>query len=281
MKIITFIFAFIFFSHTAFAKEIVIDEPSYGTIPQIKKQVKKEYLSLPILMYHHIDNTPSKFAIGTTITPDQFINDIEKILAYNFTTITYTDLLNYSNGVANLPEKPIIITFDDGYKSNYDYAFPELKKRNMKAVISIIGEHMEGNAINSIEKLSWDNLREMYESGVFEIQSHSYALHKKGDERGVFIREQFSSSQSYAQMLIEDFYIMQRLIKEKIGTDIFVLTYPYGKYSNVSNDVYMSIGVKFLVTIGNEHNIILENRNVPTLLKRYNSTLIDTALNNH
>ena len=56
-----------------------------------------------------------------------------------YTAITVSDLLAYVQDGADLPEKPVMITFDDGYYNNYIYAYPLLKQRGMKAVVSIIG----------------------------------------------------------------------------------------------------------------------------------------------
>ena len=82
-----------------------------------------------------------------------------------------------------LPEKPLLITFDDGYRSNYELLFPLLQAYQMKAVVSIMVYMQDVSADNF---LSWDMCREMADSGLVEIGSHAYSLHNLGDLGGNF-----------------------------------------------------------------------------------------------
>ena len=69
--------------------------------------------------------------------------DFQYLKEQGYTAVLPDDLIAYANGEGQLPPKPILITFDDGYYNNYSYAFPLLKKYDMKAVISIVGNFTE------------------------------------------------------------------------------------------------------------------------------------------
>ena len=93
---------------------------------------------MPILMYHSVCESggkQSKFVVSS----DAVEEDLKYITENGYTPISSADLIAYVNGDAELPQKPVMLTFDDGYYNNYCYVYPLLKKYNAKAVISIIG----------------------------------------------------------------------------------------------------------------------------------------------
>ena len=108
-----------------------------------------------------------------------------------YTAVTISDLIAYQEGRKELPQKPIMITFDDGYYNNYSYAFPLLKKYDMKAVISVIGRYTDEYSAsmekmnNNYSQLTWDQIREMMDSGYVEFANHSYDMHSDTTRRGV------------------------------------------------------------------------------------------------
>ena len=88
---------------------------------------------MPVLMYHHMV-PEGQDCNAMTITPGKFRADLDIILAKGYTPVLPGEL---AEG-APLPEKPILITFDDGYRSNYDLVYPILREYGVKACISII-----------------------------------------------------------------------------------------------------------------------------------------------
>lgn len=93
-------------------------------------------LAMPILMYHHIrEYSFEKDTVGTqlSVAPNKFGNQLDLILQNNFQSTNFEQI-----ATDNIPVRPIILTFDDGYSNFYTSAFPELKKRDMTAVVYII-----------------------------------------------------------------------------------------------------------------------------------------------
>ena len=134
--------------------------------------------ALPVLMYHHIveDGEPCN---DMTITVSRMEQDLRWLTEHGYHTVLPRELA----GGEPLPEKPLLITFDDGYRSNYELLFPLLQAYQMKAVVSIMVYMQDVSADNF---LSWDMCREMADSGLVEIGSHAYSLHNLGDLGGNF-----------------------------------------------------------------------------------------------
>ena len=125
--------------------------------------------TLAVLMYLHMV-PDGQDCNDMTVTPGKFRADLETVLAMGYTPVLPREL---AAGDA-LPEKPILITFDDGYRSNYDLVYPILREYGVKACISIIVLMPDLPTDNFC---TWNQLREMTASGLVEIGSHSYRLH--------------------------------------------------------------------------------------------------------
>ena len=139
------------------------------------KNSKKEDIKIPILLYHDFVTTvpnsdPDNF--NYINTPESFEENIKTLLENNYTIISMKELADANNGKAKLPNKPIVITFDDGYYSNYEYIYPIIKKYNVKVSIFIITDKV-GKEIDGIKYLGWAECIEMQNSGLVEIFSHS------------------------------------------------------------------------------------------------------------
>lgn len=219
-------------------------------------------LKIPILAYHHIANDLKDE--GTTVTPQKFYEDMLYLKDIGYETISFKNLVDYKNGDAKIPTKPIIITFDDGYESNYTYAYPILKKLNLKATISIIGWSVGQNKYPETGKpiiphFTWAQAKEMYDSGLVDIQYHSYDLHNDGDgteiRKGGVIKKG-ENIDDYKQVLANDFNKLKNLIKLNIGNEVFVYTYPYGVFDSTSESIIKEMGCKVSLSTQNGVNKI-------------------------
>ena len=133
---------------------------------------------VPILMYHNLTNDPSAVT-SMTITGERFQQDMEYLEYNGYTPLLSEDLIAIRAGKEAMPERPVMITFDDGYRSNYDIAYPILQKTGMKAVIALVGHSIRENDNTEENRffLKWDEAAEMADSGLFQFGSHTYNLH--------------------------------------------------------------------------------------------------------
>jgi len=224
------------------------------TVSQFKTEDDTlRYKSIPILMFHHISDEANSI-----LTSNAFTEYMEVIKTAGYETVLYKDLLNFVNGEGQLPEKPIIVSFDDGYESNYIHAYPLLKIMNMKAEIAVVGytvgfDLFPDTSIKIIPHFTWIQALEMVESGVININSHSYNLHQHATtgqnvtRLGVVIAEGERKS-DYLALLKADAIAANRAIENNLGYTNIAYTYPYGAYNDMTESVFQSLNIPITVT---------------------------------
>lgn len=234
-------------------------------------------IRLPVAMYHHILPAASKLG-DYVISPDQFEDDLRYIQDCGYTTITITELLAALEEDAPLPEKPILITFDDGYESVRTYAYPLLQKYGMKAVVSIIGSHTDlfsdptqTRHIN-YSHLSWDQLRELQATGIFEIGNHTQNMHEDGSNgTRLGIRIQTGeSAEEYRSALFQDIDALSAKMEWELGHRPVTFAYPFGALCEESRPLLTEMGFRVILTCEEKVNVISENSTEPLVLKRFN-----------
>lgn len=229
----------------------------FGAPPDIRAAVSPtgggdmaEPIDIPVLMYHSINSRESRTG-DYVITPKAFRKDLEWLRDAGYQTVVVQDLLNYVEEGVPLPEKPVMITFDDGYYNNYLNAFPILKEMGMKAVISIIVSEtdkyseLQENREN-YSHLTWEQIREMMDSGLIEFQNHSYGLHKNGKQaaRKGIGKKPGESTEAYQQAIREDVEKGQARFVEMTGYAPIAFTYPFGTVSEDSYPVLEELGFR-------------------------------------
>lgn len=212
------------------------DEPEKEQNEEIKennKEDKTNYLTLnindvkiPILMYHSIsDSDPNNRLL---VPVGQFEEQIKWLNEAGFTPMLLDDVINaYSTG--KVPEKPVAITFDDGYSDNYSDAYKILKKYNMKATFFIITDQTDVDSwyMNS------NMLKEMKDNGM-GIENHT--------SRHI----EFTNIPREDKILIIEEGI--KALKEKVGVDSKFICYPVGRYDEETIEVEKELGIKAAVT---------------------------------
>ncbi len=201
---------------------------------------------LPIVMYHEINYTKLGKDI---ISPWDFESDLKYLRDEGYTAITMRELIDYYEGGASLPPKPIIISFDDGYLSNYNYVLPLLEKYDSKIVFSIIVKETENFTETPNYKLdfahvTWPQVNEMLASGRVEIQNHTYNLHRITKSLYGSAQKNGESFSDYEQRLEEDLSKAQNEIFRMTGMTPTTFTYPYGKFNDNTDIILKNMGFK-------------------------------------
>jgi peptidoglycan/xylan/chitin deacetylase (PgdA/CDA1 family) len=168
------------------------------------------YLTVPVLCYHRFSKRKSHDKIS--VSEETFERQIAYLKNNGYTPITLRQFFDFIELRRRPPQKSLLITIDDGWKSAKSIAYPILKKYGFHAVLFIYPDNI-GTKQNSVT-LTWDDLRELNESGLFEIESHSVShsdLTKISDEQ---LNEEIGGS--------------QRIIKSMLGITTTFMAYPYG-----------------------------------------------------
>jgi len=185
-------------------------------------------LRLPVLMYHHVVYDWQE-CNEMTVTTGRLEEDLQWLAENGYHTVLPREL---AAGLP-LPEKPVLITFDDGYRSNYDLAYPLLKKYRAKASIAVMAYMQDNQAPNF---LSWDMCREMAASGLVEIGSHGYIIHNLDTRMGNFVagqangvqRKEGESDIDFQCRVLEDLRCSYERIAAELGQPPTYFAYPFG-----------------------------------------------------
>ena len=231
---------------------------------------------LPIVMYHHVTEK-AKRAGKYVIKADELRRDLEYIEKKGYTTVCVQDLIDFVDGKKQLPEKIVMITFDDGFESVMELAQPILKEKKMRAVLSVVGSITESYSQNGDRNvnyayLGWDELSELQESGDFEIQNHTYDMHNlnKAGRKGM-ARKSGESPVDYENALTSDLMRMQQLLEGRSKIKATAVAYPFGSYSNHTLDIVKKLGFRAsLVCEERVNKITRSNSDCLYNLGRYN-----------
>lgn len=177
--------------------------------PELNAKAKQA--RVPVMMYHDI-LTPKQ--VFFDVTPEEFEQHLQLIQSKGLTPISMDQLVAHLQTGVPLPEKPILLTFDDGYAGHYTYVYPLLKKYNYPAVFAIytakVGKKMGRSS------LTWEQLKEMAADPLVTISSHS-------------VTHKVMSGMSDAEIQFE-LQESKRILEEQLGISIRYFTYPEGKY---------------------------------------------------
>ena len=198
---------------------------------------------VPVLMYHDV----SELGHGYSKTPEQFRAQMQELKDAGFHTVTYQQLIDFVECGTALPERPIVITLDDGYRTNYEYVYPILQELDMTAEIALIGGAIQYSAWG----LKWHEVQEMAASGHVSFQAHTFQMHDdtsaSGGRLGV-LKSPNESWDEYVTQFGSDTLKILDAIEEKVGVRPVAFTYPRGKWNYLAEALVTRMGCKVTVT---------------------------------
>ena len=232
--------------------------------------------TVPILLYHHLsdDKTASK---DTTMPPELFQRHMALLKERGYETVTFADLIAYVNKGTPLPENPVVVTFDDGYLSNYEYAYPILKEQGFQATVFVIGcsvGHEKYYKDTDYEMTPHFGLAEIQEmAGTISIGSHTYDMHQWRDfESGDTVRTSMlplegESESDYIAALTEDAARQDQLFSQLGLEKSTVLAFPTGAYTTLTDVTLKKLGYQVTLTT--------DSSRVNTLVQGLPQSLVD------
>lgn len=195
-------------------------------------QAQKPQTSAVILMYHHFsDDTPA----STSVTLQQFDAHLEYLEENNFNVWPLSKLINHWQNQKEVPDRTVVLTADDAYKSVYENAFPRLKQRGWSMTTFVNAEPIDKQYRNF---MTWEQMREMQQQG-FEFANHTLshsALHPQANE----------STQEFKQRVRHEVKQGQKRLQQELGADTNqspkLFAYPYGEYNELAANLIKELG---------------------------------------
>lgn len=223
------------------------------------------------ICYHEVRDKvvdADPFAVTTAELVEQF----EWLGAHGYHPVSVDDLVAAREGRRFLPEKAVLLTFDDARKSVIERVLPILKMYRYPAVVSVVGSWIEGvddaRAAYSEENLlplefaNWHDLHELVDSGLVEIASHSYASHEfvaanpqRGMQPALVTRrydpgtKTYESEERYRARVRADLERNSKLLEANLGVRPRVVTWPYGLSNGVLEDTARDLGMTISLSL--------------------------------
>jgi peptidoglycan/xylan/chitin deacetylase (PgdA/CDA1 family) len=236
-------------------------------VSQSQRTTKTYYDNGAIVLTYH-DINPNDHSISPySLTPSLFSTHLDALEERGFQMINMACFAAFMKEGQDIPPNALVITFDDGEKSFYTYAYPELKKRSIPAANFIVGQR-----IDTDRGLTWDQMREMKQQG-FDFFSHTYNLHRNtnyGEDKRLLTHPLFLENEDrletefeYESRIKKDLILAEKRISEELGEHTKMLSFPFGAYNDKVIEIGQSIGIELFFTVVrgiNHPNQVLVNR---------------------
>lgn len=256
------------FLNSAFAEE-------NQTLPDtaVEQDAPKVNLdTLTIIGYHEITAEKNAVIPDYAVTTKQFELHLDWLIKNGYHFVTVNQIIRAKEGKFKLPTKPVLLTVDDGYQSFYQYAYPIIKQRKIPVVLSVVGSWLEtkpnqlvqfgDEKLDRSKLLTWEELKTMQNSGLVEIGSHSYNLHRgiMGNPQGnsepaATTREydpktkQYESDQAYADRIYHDLKKNNQLLKAHGLKAPRIMVWPYGRYNMQAVEIAKKAGMPITISL--------------------------------
>ena len=205
---------------------------------------------LPIIMYHSVLQDPDR-AGAYVVSPDTVRQDILYLQNLGYTCILPSEAIAFCAGTGQLPEKPVLITFDDGHLNNLTYVLPILEELDGKALINAVGSYTDQYTDNpdpnpNYAYLSWAQLGQLAASGRVEIGNHSYDLHATAPRKGI-LPLPGEDAADYRNLVTRDLCRMEAALRQRqLSQGVFA--YPFGAMDRQSAELVSALGFSMTLT---------------------------------
>jgi biofilm PGA synthesis lipoprotein PgaB len=231
---------------------------------------------LTVLSYHEVVDATDSLIPAYAVTPTDFVRQLDWLRIHGYRFVSVEDVISARAGKRPLPEKAVLVTFDDGYQSVYENAWPVLKLFKIPAVINVVGSWLEakgtvdfdGKQLARSRLVSWAELREMSQSGLVEVGSHSFDLHRgvlgnpQGNQEPATTTRQwdpaagrYEDEAAYRARLRADLGRSVELIRRNVGRPPRVIAWPYGRYNRPAREIAEKLGMGIGLTLDDGANL--------------------------
>lgn len=220
--------------------------------PKTTKPVVDQTAQTIIFCYHRlVDKVRYP---GTEITPAVFEAQMKELKDRGLTVIGLQDLLAWKRGEKSIPPRCAVITFDDGWKSQYEVAWPIMKKFGYTFTMFIYTEGVAGGSLGGGQAITWDQLADMRDNGI-DIQAHS-ATHQDLREGhavtliagGKRTRKKLTGAE-YEQWLQNEVVGCKQLLEQRLGIKVNCFAVPFGNYNDHVKEMARNTGYEAMFTV--------------------------------
>ena len=225
---------------------------------------------LTILSYHEIADKADALTPAYAVTPTNFLRQMDWLRNHGYRFVSVDDVLASRAGKKPLPDRAVLVTFDDAYQSVHVHAWPVLKMFRIPAVVSVVGSWLDAKEVVDVDgkaqprrmMISWEALREMRQSGLVEVGSHSWDLHRgivanpQGNLQSAATSRRWLPEQkrhedeaSYRRRIEADLSRSVTEIRKHTGKAPRVITWPYGRYNATTAAVAERLGFQVGLTL--------------------------------
>jgi len=253
------------------------------------------------LCYHDIQDAPRNTRNGMFgVKTADLIVQFEWLRENGYHPVSLDDLLAARDNHRALPDKPVLLTFDDGYTSFYTRVFPLLKLFNYPAVLALVGHWQETPADGSVsyaelalprtDFIGWDAVKEMAGSGLVEIASHTFDLHR-GITANPYENVQpaattrlydlatgtYEDDARYEKRIRDDLTHSIEVIQANTGIKVRALVWPYGAHNAVADKIAADLGLGITLTLDVGKNDVAGFQSIKRVLVANNTDIADFA----
>lgn len=182
-----------------------------------------------VLQYHHVSETTPA---STSVTPERFAMHLGYLAENGFRVVPLQDLVDVLRSEQPLPDRTVAITFDDGYRSIYEHAFPLLQERNWPFTVFI---NTRPHDQKQAGFMSWDQLRELAQNGgtiANHTVSHPYLLERRSGQ----------DDRAWRAWVSAEIVEAGQRIQQETGTEVKLLAYPFGEYNEAILEIAAALG---------------------------------------
>jgi peptidoglycan/xylan/chitin deacetylase (PgdA/CDA1 family) len=229
-----------------------IASPIAAASPKITKPVVDQTAQVLIFCYHRLVDK-IRYP-GTEITPAAFEAQMKELKDRGITVISMQDLLAWKRGEKNIPPRSAVVSFDDGWKSQYEVAWPIMKKYGYPFTMFIYTEGVRGGTLGGGEAITWEQLADMRDNGV-DIEGHS-ATHQDLREGhaitlisgGKRTRTKVTGPQ-YEDWMQNEVVGSKHLLEQRLGIKVNCFAVPFGNYNEHVKEIARNSGYEAMFTV--------------------------------
>jgi len=192
---------------------------------------------------------------GTEITPAVFEAQMKELKDRGITVISLQDLLAWKRGEKNIPPRCAVITFDDGWKSQYEVAWPIMKKFGYTFTMFIYTEGVAGASLGGGQAITWEQLADMRDNGI-DIEAHSATHQDLREGHTIMVMEPGGkrtkkklTGPEYEQWIQNEVVGCKQLLEQRLGIKINCFAVPFGSYNERVKEIARNAGYEAMFTV--------------------------------